>query len=165
MSDNADYTDPDVEEAWLIARRAEIDAHLRQSGGRYGGISDWPFWCKAPVTSVWGIESLISPGFLGWWAIVGDHPPECISSQNVKDPRAALEAVCNRWLEALNALHDGRPAEHGTSEDPRSIAKKLAAQIAAVRACVENDALWLVPEGDEEDSAAEVCDNDGDGDG
>lgn len=165
MSDQADYTNPQVEEAWLRAKRTEIESHLGQSGAGYGGVSDWPVWFAAPITSVWGIESLVSPGFVGWWAIAGDHPPDCISSQNHKDPRSALRAICDRWGEALAAaLQDGPSAGVAERENLHGIAFRLKAQIAAVRACVENDALWVVSEGGVEDGDADAG-ADGDGDG
>lgn len=140
MSEELNYDDPKVEEAWLLARRAEVERYLSLAETPHGAIADWPAWHLAPMTSVWAIESLSNPGFVGWWAVSGDHPTDYISSRDLKDPRAALRAICDRWKAYVETMGDpGKPR----SDSARSeLEGKLRTRIAVLDECLANDELW-----------------------
>jgi hypothetical protein len=79
-----DYDDPDVEERWCEEQRTVVADYLRSQKVRHGRIGEWPAWHVAPCASIWAIESLARPEWIGWWVICGDLPIGRRSSRQKK---------------------------------------------------------------------------------
>jgi Domain of unknown function (DUF4826) len=82
-----DYDEPAVEERWCREQRANVARYLRSQKVRHGRIGDWPAWHVAPYVSVWAIESVVQPEWIGWWVISGDLPTDYVSSRDVSPPQ------------------------------------------------------------------------------
>ncbi len=103
-----DFNDPDIEEAWLQHMRDLAMAYLSAENVYYRQLDPKPAWHLAPVTTVWAVESTTEPGFVGWWAFVGDHPSDYISSAQAKSPREALQVLAQEWRELCRTLAAGK---------------------------------------------------------
>jgi hypothetical protein len=109
-----DYDDPDVEECWCNDQRAVVADYLRSQNVKHGRIGESPAWHVAPYASVWAIESLARPEWIGWWVICGDLPTDYIPSADVEPPqhpRKAMRAIASRWLKMTAAWRGGRDYE------------------------------------------------------
>jgi hypothetical protein len=109
-----DYDDPEVEELWCDHQRRQVAEYLRSQGVEHGRIGDWPAWHVASYVSIWAIESLLRPEWIGWWAISGDLPTDYISAADIEPPqhpRKALRAIAERWLNVVGAWDEGREYE------------------------------------------------------
>jgi hypothetical protein len=62
------YDDPEAERLWCDHQRHQVTEYLRTQGVAHGRVGDWPAWHVAPYVSIWAIESLIRPEWIGWWA-------------------------------------------------------------------------------------------------
>lgn len=106
------YEDPEVLEQWCIQRRSQVSDYLQSQNVKHGRVGDWSAWHVAPYVSIWAIESLARPDWIGWWVICGDLPTDYISSADVESPqhpRKAIRAIADRWfkqVEAWKAGHD-----------------------------------------------------------
>lgn len=141
-----DFDDPDVEEAWCDDRRAEVEGYLQEQGLAHGRIGEWPAWHVPPYVSVWAIESAVSPGAIGWWAICGDLPTDYIGSSGLGDPREALKAFCSRWGDASAAMDRGDRLPGlsigRTPEQRRELADLLRARASLLAKWADDDAVW-----------------------
>jgi hypothetical protein len=109
-----DFDDPDMEREWCDTRRADVEAYLKDAGVAHGRIGGWPAWHLAPYVSIWAIESLARPEWIGWWVITGDLPTDYISSADIEPPqhpRKAVKAIAGRWLRMVDAWKNGREYE------------------------------------------------------
>ena len=73
----------EAEERWCYEQQRKVADYLRSQGLNHGRIGEWPAWHIDPFVSIWAIESLDWPGWIGWWAISGDLPTDYISSADV----------------------------------------------------------------------------------
>lgn len=99
-----------TEERWCDEQRACVADHLRSEGVKHGRIGDWPAWYVAPCVSIWAVESLARPEWIGWWVISGDLPTDYISSADVlppQHPQKAIRAFAERWLKQVQAWNEG----------------------------------------------------------
>jgi Domain of unknown function (DUF4826) len=103
-----DYENPDNEKTWVLAQRKIVENYLKRERLTHGQIGEWSAWHVAPCTSVWAIESLKSPGSVGWWVVSGDHPTDYISSSEASHPREVLLEIGKRWGDAAKAMSGGR---------------------------------------------------------
>lgn len=102
-----DYDDPKTEEQWCSEPRSEIAAYLAAQTVTHGQVGDWPAWHLAPYVSIWAVESLAKPGWVGWWAICGDLPTDYLAADPVKHPRDALLGFVSRWRRAAELMARG----------------------------------------------------------
>jgi Domain of unknown function (DUF4826) len=86
-----------IEEAWCSERRRQVEKYLRQQGLEHGEIGEAPAWFVAPILSIWAVESLKAPGFVGWWVICGDVPTDYCSAGEICDPKRALRHFASSW--------------------------------------------------------------------
>lgn len=70
-----DPTEKD-DEAWCLAQRENLLSYLSNEGFHEPTVGDWPAWHVAPIVSIWAIESVERPGWVGWWAVSGDFPTD-----------------------------------------------------------------------------------------
>jgi hypothetical protein len=99
------------EEAWCAARRSQVSEYLAaeaaRHGTKFGRVGDWPAWHVAPYVSVWAVESVRAPGWVGWWVICGDLPTDYVGRRGLDHPRDALRAIATRWLDYVPCLRAG----------------------------------------------------------
>ena len=106
-----DYDDPEVEEQWCAAQQKAVADYLHSQHVEHGQIGDWPGWHLAPHVSIWAIESLDRPEWIGWWVICGDLPTDYIASTKVKPPqhpRKAMRVFAENWLVIVGAWKAGK---------------------------------------------------------
>src|SRR5262249_55547745 len=146
--DKPNYDDPANEERWCDEKRTVVAKYLSSQGVKHGRIGEWPAWHVAPSASIWAIESLTRPEWIGWWVISGDLPTDYISSADVKPPhhpRKALRVFAQNWLGVVKAWKEGR--EHGTARigDPGSqeeLGPLLESRAKLLMEWADNDSLW-----------------------
>jgi hypothetical protein len=143
-----DYDDPAVEERWCNEQRAIVSGYLRSQKVKHGRVGEWPAWHVAPYASIWAIESLARPEWIGWWVSCGDLPTDYISSADVKPPqypRKAMRVFAKRWLEVVEAWNDGREIENtriGDSSSHEQLAPLLEARARLLMEWADDDSLW-----------------------
>lgn len=98
-----------VQDRWCEERREEIAEYLEREGVDHGPIARWPAWHMAPHVSVWAIESRGRPGRVGWWVISGDLPTDRVSAATIGNPRDAVRAIAESWLEVSAYLRRREP--------------------------------------------------------
>ena len=140
-----DYDDPEVEAQWFAERRKEISEYLGREGVAHGQIGIEPAWHLAPYVSVWAIESLVSPGSVGWWAISGDMPNDYVSASKARNPREALQAIASLWHEA--AQYMARGERHptfaiGSGQRNEELAPMLASRAKLLLEWVTDPDVW-----------------------
>jgi hypothetical protein len=142
-----DYDDPGVDERWCDEQRAAVCTYLRSQRVN-GRVGEWPAWHVAPYASIWAIESLARPEWIGWWVISGDLPTDYISSADVsppQHPRKAMMVFAKNWLQVIKAWKDGRELENTRIGDPGShedLAPLLESRAKLLMEWVEDDSLW-----------------------
>src|SRR5258708_1199315 len=120
---------------WGGERRKEVRGFLAGESVRHGRIGSWPAWHVEPYVSVWAVESLARPGWVGWWVICGDLPTDYVSSARIKHPRTALRAFAKRWLAVANCMRRGRA--HPTVQLERArCGRNLSRCCGPVRGCL-----------------------------
>jgi hypothetical protein len=114
---------PDVERSWEAEQRQNVAAYLKVEGLTHGEIGTDPAWAVYPYVSVWAVESVRSPGWVGWWAISGDLPTDYCSADGARDPRSAVQRVAESWKASLDepSRDPTRIASTGISSDLRSL--------------------------------------------
>ena len=154
-----DYDDPEVKEAWCDEQREVVRQYLaRQPGLVHGRIGEWPAWHVAPIISIWEIESVVNPGWIGWWVITGDLPTDYISASDVDDPqhpRKALRVFCNRWITWADSVFEGRESPNywvGTPERASELAPMLKSRVLTLLDWCDDELLW---EGLDDDDAGQ----------
>jgi hypothetical protein len=143
-----DYDDPDVEERWCNDQQKIVADYLRSQGLKHGRIGEWPAWHVAPYASIWAIESLARPEWIGWWLICGDLPTDYISSADVnppQHPRKAMRVFAENWLQMVNAWKDGREVENSRiagSSSHEELGPLLESRAQLLMEWAEDDSLW-----------------------
>ena len=148
MMREPDYDDPDVEDRWCEAQRAVVADYLRSQKVEHGRIGDWPAWHVAPYVSIWAIESMARPEWIGWWVICGDLPTDYISSADVgppQHPRKALRVIAERWLKYVEAWNNGRDYEGFRirgADSHKELAPLLETRAMLLIEWADDDSLW-----------------------
>ncbi len=105
-SDDIEMTPAD-EEAWCSAQREETVKYLHGEGVRHGEVGEWPAWCIPPHVSLWAVESLVRPGWIGWWVIVSDLLCDYCTAVQPAHPRKAVDHFSRTWRQAARAHNPG----------------------------------------------------------
>ncbi|HTY88807.1 MAG TPA: DUF4826 family protein [Candidatus Acidoferrum sp.] len=140
-----DYNDAKVEARWLAKQRDTVLRYLQDEGVRHRGVSSKPKWFIAPCASVWAVESMNTPGAVGWWAISGDLPTDYLSGNDAVDARNALAAFANRWREVSGYMLRGerRPTINiGPPDKWRELGDLLNRRAKIIKAWADDDAMW-----------------------
>jgi hypothetical protein len=142
------YDDPDVEERWCSEQQKVVADYLRSQKINHGRIGERPAWHVAPYASIWAIESVARPEWIGWWAICGDLPTDYISTAELEPPqhpRKAMRVFAQNWLEVVKALKDGREIENTRIGEPRSheeLGPLLESRAKLLMDWADDDSLW-----------------------
>lgn len=140
-----DYDDQEVEAQWFAERCEEIVKHLKGEGVVHGRIGDEPAWHIAPYVSIWAVESLKSPGEVGWWAISGDLPNDYVSANKAKNPKEAMNAIASLWKEASQYMARGERHPTfviGSGEDAEELAPLLASRAEILLDWANDPEVW-----------------------
>ena len=146
--DNEDYDDPEVEKRWCETARRRVVEYLKADGLSHGRVGKWPAWHIAPIVSVWAIESLARPEWIGWWAIYGDLPTDYISSGNVEPPqhpRKALRVFGENWRRYARIWSEGGQIEGFRirgCESHQDLAPLLASRAEILIEWANDDSMW-----------------------
>jgi len=143
-----DYDDPKVEERWCSDRRKQVLAYLVTEQVAHGQVGDWPAWHLAPYASIWAVESLANPGWVGWWVICGDLPSDYLSASTIKHPRDAMLAFATRWHKASELMAKGQESPDflvGSREQWPTLAPLLASRAALLQQVAADKAQWVEP--------------------
>jgi len=129
------------EEIWCGDRRTQVEVYLSHQGLLHGEIGDWPAWHVAPYVSIWAIESISAPGWVGWWVICGDLPTDYCSADDCRHPRLALKRILDSWSTALDKFKPG-DATIGTTSLAGSLAPLLRDRIGILADFIVDEAAW-----------------------
>jgi hypothetical protein len=102
-------------------------------------------WYVAPYVSLWQVETLESPHRTGWWAICGDHPTDYISANGLDEPREALRAIGDRWLDLATFMRHGIPHPGmtvGAMEDAKELGELLRSRARLLIQWADDDSIW-----------------------
>jgi hypothetical protein len=142
---------PDNETDWIAARAADVAAYLKRTELAHGRVGDGPAWHVMPYASIWAVESLHRPEWVGWWVISGDLPTDGLPAQGVDTPRDAMRAFGKRWVNHAAAL-DGGEVPQAWRHLPDEALPKLTAQLRArgeaLVAWADADEAWPAAAGD-----------------
>jgi hypothetical protein len=140
-----DYDDPEIETRWFAERREEIANYLKGERVVHGQIGDEPAWYIAPYVSIWAVESLKSPGNVGWWAISGDLPNDYVTASKAKNPKEAMIAIASLWQDASQYMARGERHPTfviGTGEDTKELAPLLASRAEILLDWANDPEVW-----------------------
>jgi hypothetical protein len=129
------------EEAWCSERRVEVVEYLGRQPLQFGELGEVPAWFNAPLVSIWAVESLKEPGWVGWWAISGDLPTDYCSAQDCRHPRLAMRRFAEQWGAAIRRT---RPEDETIDATglPASLAPLLQARADLLFEFSADDELW-----------------------
>lgn len=149
--DNDDDLSPEEEEAWCGAGREQVVDYLGHQDLRHGEVSEWPAWHLAPYVGIWAVESLKTPGSVGWWVICGDLPSDyCSSDDGCDNPRRAMRKFAETWQQAITATADGASTLGDTGLSAK-LAPVLQSRIDFLLDMVRDDEIWA-PDSPDSDS-------------
>jgi hypothetical protein len=142
---SADWDNDTVLESWCAQQRAIALEYLSRQPVGFGELGEWPGWHIAPYVAVWAVESVAVPGKVGWWVITGDLPTDYASGAETPDPRAAVAAFSERWVEVSKAMEEGKVPEGFTVGSPENAAELgaiLRQKAQFLSQCANDESVW-----------------------
>ncbi len=133
------------ENLWIMNCRKRVQEYLTQEGVHHGRIGEYPAWHVSPYVSVWAIESLKSPGSVGWWVVCGDHPTDYVSAKDIKEPREVLRYIGKKWNEVSHYMLQGKAHPEitiGTPDLWPELGKLLEARSNILLQWAKDEELW-----------------------
>jgi hypothetical protein len=133
------------EQLWCDDQRSIVAGYLAQQGVEHGEIGEWPAWHIQPYVAIWAVESIVRPGWVGWWAISGDLPTDYTSCGAERHPRAGLRDIAQRWKEGASLMAQGETTPDwniGTRANQTDLSQLLAARVDLLLSFVADDTLW-----------------------
>jgi hypothetical protein len=143
--EDKNFDDAETYTKWASEERKSVADYLARENVHHGCIGELPAWDAAPVVSLWAIESKTSPGRLGWWVISGDLPTDYVSATGISNPREAIRAIAERWLDLAGCMERGAPhpsMQIGDGNKPDELSTPLLSRATTLLEWVENDAHW-----------------------
>jgi hypothetical protein len=138
-------SEPTSEERWCAERAADVAACLERLAPEHGRVGEWPAWHVMPYASLWAVESLHRPEWVGWWVICGDLPSDALAAHDLPTPRDALRAFGKRWVLHGESLDRGDVAPawvHLPHEELPRLAATLKRRGAALQVWADDAASW-----------------------
>lgn len=132
-------------EEWLAARHRQVSDYLQRAGLTHGAVAELPDWHIYPYLSIWAVESVRAPGYVGWWVICGDCPTDYVTATADQSPRAALSLFAAQWQAAVPYLERGEQHPDFTLGDPAAahmLAPLMAERAAALATLAADEELW-----------------------
>lgn len=141
-----DFEDPRTEEAWCAATRGRVAAYLANERVAHGEIGAWPAWHVVPYVSVWAVESVARPGWVGWWVLCGDLPTDYVSAEGIGHPREALRVIARRWQAYCADVRAGSIPSgfeiRAVTESPAELLPLLESRAQTLAEWAADDAIW-----------------------
>jgi hypothetical protein len=140
-----DYDNPQIDANWCKDQRVNAEAYLKQEKLTHGKVGEYPAWHVAPYLAVWAVESIVSPGAVGWWVITGDLPSDYLSSNEADGPRGALVAFSIRWNILADCIENGlqhRSIRLGSAECRPTLAPLLRSRAKLLGKFSTDGSLW-----------------------
>lgn len=137
--------DESSDESWCDEQRAIVIDYLRREKLNHGDVGGWPAWHVYPYVAVWAIESVRSPGSVGWWAISGDLPTDYTPCGPERQPREGMRDIALRWKQGASMMAKGQtPADWtvGIQDNGAERAPLLASRAELLLSFVSDDELW-----------------------
>jgi hypothetical protein len=133
------------EENWIESQRAAVEEYLQREGVDHLGVGEYPAFHMHPYIALWAVQSKISPGWVGWWAISGDVPTDYVSRGEISHPREALRAFAAHWRELSDYMLRGE--EHpdvriGTRDQWPELGDLLQRRAHILHSYAEDDEIW-----------------------
>lgn len=129
------------ENVWLAEQRRVVEDYLERAGVRHLGVSDEPDWLVSPYLALWAVRSAANPDDVGWWAISGDVPTDCMTAGDERDAGHVLLAFSRRWAEVARCLSRGEQHpdfEIGDAESALELAPLLATRAELLKRFATN---------------------------
>ncbi|MFT7536356.1 MAG: hypothetical protein ACI85K_002310 [Hyphomicrobiaceae bacterium] len=141
-----DYDDEAVEEKWCAEMRTQALQYLETQRALHGEVGEWPAWHIAPYVSIWAVESVATPGRVGWWVVSGDLPTDYVSAEVIEHPRDAMQSFADRWKGYAAAVRDGSAFDGveiaGVRDDPDGMLPVLESRAETLAEWAADDSLW-----------------------
>jgi len=140
------HPDPDSPQGlWLAERRRQVIEYLDRVRLVRGDVGDIPACSVHPYVSLWPVESVRMPGYIGWWVICGDCPTHYITATADQSARTALAVIASQWREAVPYLARGEQHPEFSIGDPAlaiTLAPLIEERAAALIVLAEDEDLW-----------------------
>lgn len=107
MNKQVNYTNKFNQGIWLEERRKDIQYYYHSRQLVCQKIPEHPIWSAMPVTSIWLVKAVGTPGFHGWFVIAGDHPTDIVGMGGIEGPKEALIYFSKKWKRAAETLKAG----------------------------------------------------------
>jgi hypothetical protein len=133
------------EERWCAEQRANVLAYLAGETCPSTSVGDWPAWHVAPILSVWAVESVEHPGWVGWWVVSGDFPTDYTECGDERHPRQGLRDIGLRWQDAAQKWLKGEEVDGwqlGDSKRHAELAPLLRTRAEMFLEIAEDDENW-----------------------
>jgi hypothetical protein len=140
-----DYDDPIVATEWLCEQRRSVQKYLEGQGLIRARVADHPSWFVAPYLAVWTVESLQTPGAVGWWAVSGDVPTDYLSGGAATDARSAVAAFSKHWRDLADRMLKGEshPTMNvGRPENAEELGDLLRRRAELMEEFAADDRVW-----------------------
>jgi hypothetical protein len=146
MPPDADVPGSKSKEAtWRSERRRQVVDYLDGANLAYGSVGESPAWFLFPYVSIWAVESVKNPGWVGWWIICGDCPTDYVTCRGDRTPRAAMRDFASRWRAAVPYLSRGEQHPDfvvGRPGEAKNLAPLLAERAQALEAFAADEDIW-----------------------
>ena len=133
-------------DGWCAERRVQVAEYLSRTGVVRGRIAEVPAWFIFPHVSLWAIESVRTPGYIGWWVICGDCPTDYVACSGDRTPRSAIREISQRWADAGAKMKRGEAPDGfaaGDSASTQELRPLLATRAAILNAWANDPSLWV----------------------
>jgi hypothetical protein len=140
-----DWDDESNIDRWCMEQRENVERYMSEQPVEFGALGEWPAWNVAPYVSVWAVESIESPGKIGWWVISGDLPTDYTSGAGTQDPRSAVAAFATLWESAAAKMERGEHLDHfiiGDPENAYALAPLLKSRAKLLMEWANDDSCW-----------------------
>lgn len=137
---------PEEDESWCAQQRENVLTYLAKEDFASLSIGNNPAWHVAPIVSVWAVESVKRPGWVGWWVVSGDFPTDYTPCGENRHPRQALRDIGLRWQNAVERWSAGERIEGwrlSSSEQEQELAPLLAKRAALFLNIAGDDGFWV----------------------
>jgi hypothetical protein len=133
------------EDAWIEEQRKTVEEYLRRERCDHLGVGEYPAFHIYPYLALFAVQSRKAPGWVGWWAICGDLPTDYISSDKSRNPRAAVRAFSQLWLEVSACMLRGEKhpdCSIGPPDRQQELGELLKTGAEILQEYVSWDEMW-----------------------
>lgn len=107
MKKDVNYTNRFNQGIWIKERRDDIQYYYHSRQLVCQKIPEAPIWSAMPLTSIWLVKAVGTPGFHGWFVIAGDHPTDITGMGGLSGAQDVLYYFATKWKRAAEHLIAG----------------------------------------------------------